>query len=248
MRIRVTPDLLRGTAAFFRRSRDRMDEVYLTIRRAWDALDWEIRREAALEARVVQAKRQALTLRDEAERLRRFLEERATAFDQADQEGTIALGQAFLRWTAKAYPLLPTSLSAYLTFPERRVQVWERLRDSLGRGDSLSLRPSRIAPEPDEKRALLHLGLEMLISKIEPLGLLKDLLDTVRLPAWQAKVERTLRLYREAAARYGVNSPQARSAYGNYVETLIFRMPLLETEAQALLAALKILGRANPVE
>lgn len=247
MRIRVTPDLLRAAAVQIRHSLDRLDEVSIAICRAWDGLDWEVRQEAALELQVVRARRQVMVLRDEGERLRRFLEERATAFEEADREGVACLGQAFHPRLEQAGGALLTSFRAALLFPEAWAQACLRPGTLLG-ADLLSPRPTRIFIEPQERRALLHFAVEQGISKIEPLGLLKDLLDLARLPGWQTRVEQAFRLYRESVSQYGARSPQAQDAYGHYVEVFIFQMPILGSGAEALVSVLNILGRARPVE
>ena len=247
MRIRVTPELLRAAAVQIRHSLDRLEEISIVISRVWDGLDWEVRQEAALELQVVQARRQAMTLRDEGERLRRFLEERATAFEEADREGVARLGQAFHRWSEQAGGALPASLGTALLFPERRAQACLRPGTLLG-ADLPPPRPTRVFIEPEERRALLHYGIDVAISKMGPLGLLKDLLDLARLPGWQVRREQAFRLYLESAARYGARSPQAQDAYGRYVEVSIFQMPILGSSARALVSVLNILGRARPVE
>ena len=247
MRIRVTPDLLRAAATQVHRSLDRLDKISIAISRAWDGLDWEVRQEAALELQVVQARRQAMALRDEGERLRRFLEERATAFEEADREGVASLGQAFHRWSEQSGGALTLSLRTALLFPERRAQACLRPGTLLG-ANLPSPRPTRIFIEPQERRALLHFAVEQAISKIGPLGLLKDLVDLARAPGWQARVEQAFRLYLESMTRYGARSPQALEAYGHYVEVLIFQMPILGSDAKALVSVLNILGRARPVE
>lgn len=247
MRIRVTPDLLRANATQIHRSLDRLDEISVAISRAWDGLDWEVRQEAVLELQVVQARRQAMALRDEGERLRRFLEERATAFEEADREGVARLGQAFHRWAEQSGGALTLSLRTARLFPERRAQACLRPGTLLG-ADLLSPRPRRVFIEPQEQQALLHFAVEEAISRINPLGLLKDLLDLARLPGWQGQVEQAWQLYLESVTRYGARSPQALGAYGHYVEISIFQMPILGSSAKALVSALNILGRARPVE
>ncbi|MGQ9468155.1 MAG: hypothetical protein ACUVSH_10945 [Anaerolineae bacterium] len=247
MRIQVTPDLLRATAVQIRQSLDRLEEVSITIRRAWDGLDWEVRQEAALELQIVQAQRQAMALQEEGERLRRFLEERAAAFEEADREGVVRLGQTFHRWSAQTGDALSRSLRTSLIFPAQRAQASLRPGTLLG-ADLPLVRPTRVFIEPEERRALLHYGIDVAISKIGPLGLLKDVLDLTRLPGWQARVDQAFQLYLESATRYGVHSPQAQNAYGRYVEIFIYQMPFFGTGAKALISVLNILGRARPVE
>lgn len=94
MRIQVIPSNLRGLALQWQQAARELGDVLSRAQRAWSSLDWEIRRGAALEAQVIQAQRMALALQEETERLARFLQERATAFEEADSEGVGRLTQA----------------------------------------------------------------------------------------------------------------------------------------------------------
>lgn len=244
MRIRVVPSELHALAALWEQAARTLEGVGLQVQWAWNSLDWEVRQEAALEALVVQARRQALALQEEAQRLARFLEERATAFEQADREGSALLAQATSRWIATGGPeaLQPTPV---FPFPAARTRSYLRLGSLLGLP---SPRLDLLRVEPEERQALVDLSADLVVSRIEPLGTLKDVLDLARVPVWQRRVEEALRAWEAARRQFGARSPQARSAYGRYLEELIFRMPILGTGAQALLAILKILGRMHPVE
>ncbi len=245
MRIQVIPSELRALSARWQWAARTLEEVDLQLQRAWSGLDWEVRQEAALEALVIQARRQALALQEEAWRLAHFLEERATAFEQADQEGHALLGQVTGAWIAAAGG--PQALPAMLTLslPSAQTRSYLRMGGLLG-GPAPRLDLLRV--EPEERQALVDWGADLLVSKIEPLGLLKDVLDVTRIPAWQQRVDEALHTWEMARRQFGVRSPQAQSAYGRYLEELIFRMPLFGSGAQALLVILKMVGRMHPVE
>lgn len=244
MRIRVIPSELRALSARWHQVARTLEEVGLQVQRAWDGLDWEVRQAAALEGLVIQARRQALALQEEAQRLARFLEERAAAFEQADQEGSALLAQTTGRWMAAVGGVEALRTSA-ASFPANRARSYLRLGCLLG---GPSPRWDLFRVEPEERQALVDFAIDRLISRLGPLGTLKDILDLSRVPAWQRRVDEALAAWETARRQFGPQSPQARSAYGRYLEELIFRMPVLGTGAQALLAVLKIVGRMHPVE
>lgn len=246
MRIWVIPSELHALAALWRQVAHGLEGINLQVQRAWSSLDWEVRQEAALEALVIQARRQALALQEEAQRLARFLEERAVAFEQADQEGVTFLGQVTSAWMATSGRwIAPQSLAAF-SFPAARTRSILSLGNLFG---TVSVpRRELLRLEPEEEQALVDFGVDLVVSKVEPLGLLKDLLDTARIPSWQRRVEEALRAWDMARRQFGSGSPQARSAYGRYLEELIFHMPILGTGAQALLTTLKVVDRMHPVE
>lgn len=244
MRIRVIPSELRALSARWQQTARTLEEVGLQVQRAWNGLDWEVRQESALEALVIQARRQVLALQEQALRLACFLEERATAFEQADQEGCAGLAQVTGGWmTAMGGPQVLQAAAA--PFPSARASSCLLLGSLIGRA---SPQLDLLRLEPDERRALVDFGVELLTSRIEPLDALKEILDLTRVPAWQRRVDEALAAWEMARRQFGAGSPQAQSAYARYVEELIFRMPLLGTPAQALLAVLKIVGRMHPVE
>ncbi len=248
MRILVTPDRLREMAVSLRQASLGLEEALLTLRRAWTELDWETRQAAGLEALFVQAQRQAMALQEEAERLTRFLNERAAAFSQADAESSASLAQ-----TAAAFRALSVAATSALplaaTFPLARAEGYARLGALLPDSPfEPLLRLTRVPVEAEERRALLDFGADFFISKIEPLGTLKDLWDLTRIPQWNEQVNQAVTAWEQARRQFGATSPQAQAAYGQYLETLLFKMPFFGTPAEAGLALLKILGRANPVE
>ncbi|MGC9084215.1 MAG: hypothetical protein ACP5ME_13700 [Anaerolineae bacterium] len=246
MRIRVIPSELHALAALWQQAAQGLEQVNLQVQRAWSNLDWEVRQEAALEALVIQARRQALALQEEAQRLARFLEERATAFEQADQEGITRLSQVTGAWMAASGRWTASQSLSALSFPANRARSVLSLGSLLGPVPAPRWELLRL--EPEEGRALVDFGADLVLSKVEHLGLLKDLLDTARIPSWQRQVDEALRAWEMARRQFGAGSPQAQAAYGRYLEELIFRMPILGTGAQALLTILKIVGRMHPVE
>jgi hypothetical protein len=248
MRILVVPERLNEMALAMRRASLELEEALLALRRAWASLDWEVRQSPDIEALFVQAQRQAMALQEEAERLGRFLEARAAAFSQADAEGSASLTQ-----TAAAFRALSLAATSTLplaaTFPSARAEGYARLGTLLpGSPFEPLVRLTRVPVEAEERRALLDFGADFLISKIEPLGTLKDLWDLTRIPAWNAQVNQAVAAWEQARRQFGAASPQAQAAYGQYLDTLLFQMPLVGTAARAFLSLLKILGRANPVE
>lgn len=240
MRIRVFPEQLREGARAVSQTEADLEALHAQIQRAWASLDWEVRQEAALEAQVTQARRMLLMLLEEAERLRRFLETTAAAFEQADQEGASRLSSMsarFLPALSGAAAVLP----ATLRFPTARL---ERLL-TLGGAPQPTAQPLRI--EPAEQRALLDAFSDLALEKAG-LGLLNDLLDVVHIPAWLQGTERAFRAWEQAALRFGSASPAAQAAYGRYLEQILFQMPFAGRRAKALISILNILGRAHPVE
>ena len=248
MRIRVVSSELLTLSMQWRQAALSLDETRLLIQRAWSSLDWEVRQDVALEALVIQAQRQALALMEEAERLGQFLEERAAAFDQADTDGAARLSQTSGAWLASIGGSAALRSDGLTSFPTARAQGYLRLGGWLD-GDEASLaslRPVRI--EPQEQRALFDFALDEIVSKVGPLGLLKDGWDALHIPTWQAQVQHASVVWGNARLHYGANAPQTQAAYGNYLETMIFKMPFFGTKAEALISLLKIVGRMNPVE
>ncbi len=246
MRIRIIPSELHTLAALWEQAARGLEDVNLQVQRAWSNLDWEVRQEAALEALVIQARRQAMALQEEARRLARFLEERATAFEQADQEGATLLSQVTGAWVAASGRWTASPSLSALSFPVNRVRSLLSLGSILGPVPAPRWELLRL--EPEEGRALVDFGADRVLSRVEPLGLLKDLLDTTRIPSWQRRVDEALRAWEVARRQFGAGSPQAQAAYGRYLEELIFQMPFFGTGGRALLAILKIVGRMHPVE
>ena len=248
MRILVVPESLRARAIQLRQAAIELEELQQQVQRAWAGLDWEVRGQAQVEVLFTQARRQALALQEEAERLARVVLERAAAFEEADAAGSASLAQ-----TAAAFHALSTpagmALPLTTTFPTARAEGYARL-GALLPGVPLTplIRLTRVPVEAEERRALLDFSADFLVSKVEPLGLLKDLLDVTHIPRWNEQVNQAVATWEQARRQFGAQSPQAQAAYDHYLETLLFKMPFFGTPARAGMALLKILGRANPVE
>jgi len=224
-RILVVPERMLDLSQQMRREADRLREIESSLGRALGGLEWEVRHRSNVEGQVQAARGQARALAERAEQMARFLAERATAFQQADAEGAQSLGAVTEPYLRSVPTPVPTPS------PPPGPSPWDLVRI-----------------EPWEQRVLLEWGADTLISRLEPLGLLKDLLDVARLPAWQRRVDEARQAWETALRRSGSRSPQAQEAYGRYVETMIFEMPLLGDRARALVALLNILGRMHPVE
>lgn len=92
VRILVTPERLYDLSRQMAQSATELRNTEHQLGRALGGLDWEVRHQADVEGRVDAARRQALTLAEQAESLARFLSERATAFEKADAESAQSLG------------------------------------------------------------------------------------------------------------------------------------------------------------
>jgi len=94
MRILVIPERLDDLSRQMTQAAGELRDLEGRLGRALGALDWQVRQQANVEAQVNAARRQAQNLAGEAERLARFLTDRAAAFRQADAEGAQSLGDA----------------------------------------------------------------------------------------------------------------------------------------------------------
>jgi len=248
MRILVVPETLRAQAVQLRQAALRVEELHQQVQRAYANLDWEVRGQMQVETFFIQVRRQALALQEEAERLARFLLECADAFERADAESSTALAH-----TVAAFPILrataETTLPLATIFPTGRAESYTRLGALLsGTLPTPLIRLTRIPIEAEERRALLDFSTDWLLSRIEPLGTLKDLFDMTQIPRWNEQVNQAVAAWEQARRQFGAQSPQAQAAYGHYVETKLFKMPFFGTLAQAGISILKILGRASPVQ
>lgn len=246
MRILVLPSELRALALQWRMTARSLEEISLRLRSAWSGLDWEVKQQAALEALWIQALRQAGVLTDEAERLARFLDERAAAFEQADSEGASRLAYVSGTWLASLGGTAALVSPAWMRFPSDRTSGYLQLGRFLAPGGA----PASAVPvqvEAWERRALAEFVFDAALDRLG-VGLLKDVIDVTSLPAWHQRVDQAAAAWQEAVLRSGRNSPAAQTAHGHYVETLIFDMPFFGNKVQALVALLNIVARANPVE
>jgi uncharacterized protein YukE len=113
-RIQVVPEHLEGLSAQMFRAAGQLRDLEGRLGRALGGLDWQVRRQANVEGQVHAARRQALALADEAERLARFLTDRAAAFRQADAQSAQALEattRSFLAAARGVLPIIDTVLS-----------------------------------------------------------------------------------------------------------------------------------------
>jgi uncharacterized protein YukE len=136
-RIQVVPEHLEGLSAQMSRAAGQLRDLEGRLGRALGGLDWQVRRQANVEGQVHAARRQALALADEAERLARFLTDRAAAFRQADAQGAESLGaatQAYLR----SIPPLPTSASTPIQEEVEAVPSLLQFGDPLATAERIS--------------------------------------------------------------------------------------------------------------
>jgi uncharacterized protein YukE len=121
MRILVTPERLHDLSGQLNGAASSLHELDGRLGRALNALDWEARSAANLEGRVNAARRQAQTLASEAERLARWLAERAQAFQQADQQGAEMLGATTQNYFASLPIPVPTPNGKPLTVSPQEI-------------------------------------------------------------------------------------------------------------------------------
>jgi hypothetical protein len=225
MRIRVVPDGLRVLATRWREMARGLDETHRVVQHAWESLDWEVRQASALEAQVVQARWMALALMEEAERLARFLEERAAAFEQADAEGTARLSQAFHQWRASIGNAGALWQQPRWTFPAARIEACLRL------GAIIAGRVPPVLPvwiELQEQGGLPRSRLGVRLNRAPLMGMLKDTEDALQAHSWLDRVQHAADAWAEALRRYGAEAPQTQDAYGAYMQALIFNAPFWE--------------------
>jgi len=129
MRITVIPERLDDLSRQMAQAANELRDLEGRLGRALGSLDWEARQQANVEARVQAARTRAQHLADDAERLARFLTDRAAAFRQADAQGAESLGattQAYLR------SLPPSPLPVSIPVPQaHEAQAYLRLGDWL---------------------------------------------------------------------------------------------------------------------
>lgn len=249
MRILVNPDELRTLAVRLKQAALSLEDIYIQVRRAWSGLDWDVKEQAGLETIVIQAQRLAQSLAEQADSLARTLEGRALAFEQADQEESNSLMRTTQAWHATLQAALLQNSGQYRSFPSARSQRYTQLgslinTQATNRGFALHA----VRVEPQEMRAIVNFSVDGVLGKLGPIGMLKDGLDVMNVPAWHASVNQAFEAWNAAVIQHGANSSMARTLYGNYLEVMIFKMPFLGTKAEALLSVMKIVGRINPVE
>ena len=105
MRILITPELLEGLSQQVAQTAAQLYELGERLGRALNALDWETRQRANVEGLVNAARSRAQHLADEANRLARFLTDRASAFRQADAQGVQSLEAAIQKYHSALHSL-----------------------------------------------------------------------------------------------------------------------------------------------
>jgi hypothetical protein len=130
MRIVVIPDLLEDRAQQMAQSAAQLYDIDGRLSRALGALDWEARQKANVEGLVNAARGRARDLAGEAERLARFLTDRASAFRQADAQGVQSLEAAIQKYHSALHSLPTDGRGEQL--PDRRT-----LRQHAGLGTLL---------------------------------------------------------------------------------------------------------------
>ena len=231
MRILVTPERLDDLSRQMTQAANELRDLEGRLGRALGSLDWEARQQANVEAQVNAARHQAQNLAGEAERLARFLTDRAAAFRQADAEGAQSLGDAVRPYITPPAPVpVPT--------PEPG-----GVRDQ-----SLPL-PSPDLPARSELERLLNTLLalqpvlvDFLLKKLG-LGKVKDIFKLTQVQKHMEEMDRAREAWLKAQLQYGKDSPQAAEAREKYYDTY-GNMPIIGPFIKAALD----MGRANPVE
>lgn len=128
MRITVVPEQLRQVAQAFREAQSGWGEMGRRLRAQQSALDWEIRRQQAIEEQIGQAIRLAQALAEGAAERAARLEAVAARFDAADQEAYQPPARSFRRTSV---PPIPQVLGVWTTGPAVRGFPATRLTSSI---------------------------------------------------------------------------------------------------------------------
>jgi len=231
VRILVTPEYLQSLSQQMSQSAGQLRDLAGRLGRALGGLDWQVRQRANVEGQVNTARRQALALADEAERLARYLNERASAFRQVDEEEAQRLGDAVRPYITPPAPVpVPTpepggvrDQSLPLPSPDLSARSeLERLLNTL-----LALQPVLV---------------DLLLKKLG-LGTVKDIFKLTQVQKHMEEMDRAREAWLEAQLQYGKDSPQAAEAREKYYDTY-GNMPIIGPFIKAALD----MGRANPVE
>ena len=120
--------------------------------------------------------------------------------------------------------------------------------------DLSGLEATRDDNDREDYKALAEVGLDLVLKSagklskgIEAINVFKDAWDLLHTKQHLDKVDKARDEWEEARRRYGSNSAEAEAAYGEYVETWLFEMPVVGTKARALFWLLRKLGERNPV-
>lgn len=117
MRITVIPEQLRQAARDFREAQSSWEEMGRRLRAQQSALDWEIRRQQAIEEQIGQAIRLAQALAEGAAERASWLEAAAARFEAADREAYQPPALSFRR---ASVPPIPQILGVWTTGPAVR--------------------------------------------------------------------------------------------------------------------------------
>ena len=117
MRITVIPEQLRRVARVFREAQSGWGEIGRGLRAQQSALDWDIRRQQAIEGQIGQAIRLAQALAEGAAERASWLEAAAARFEAADREAYQPPARFFRR---ASVPPIPQILGVWATGPAVR--------------------------------------------------------------------------------------------------------------------------------
>lgn len=131
VRILVIPERLENMSRQMAQAASSLRSIEGHLSRALGGLEWEVRQQANVEGQVNAARRQAQTLASEAERLARWLAERAQAFQQADQQGAEMLGATTQHYLAAARSVLP-QLSLLMSYMSAGRVYMQKFLDLVG--------------------------------------------------------------------------------------------------------------------
>lgn len=117
MRITVIPEQLRQVAQAFREAQSGWEAIGHRLRARQSALDWEVRRQQAIEEQIGQAIRLAQALAEGAGERASWLEAAAARFEAADREAYPSPAVSFRRASS---PPIPRILGIWTTGPAPR--------------------------------------------------------------------------------------------------------------------------------
>jgi uncharacterized protein YukE len=131
VRIIMTPEKLEELARRMAQTAAQLRDLEGGFSRALSGLDWQARHQANIESQVNAARSYAKNLAEEAERLSRFLGERAAAFRQADAQGAEGLGATTQEYLRAAQNLLP-KVGGLLSYMSAGRVATQKFLDLLG--------------------------------------------------------------------------------------------------------------------
>lgn len=131
-RILVVPERLHDLSRQMNQAAGELHNLEGHLGRALGGLDWQVRQQANAEGRVHAARSQARALAEQAETMARFLSERATAFQEADNQSYQCLVSlsGVLPQEASTSSLSTTSVNSWLNLGTLISTARDRARDS----------------------------------------------------------------------------------------------------------------------